>query len=235
MDCELFRQKMYEDCVRPSPEMDEHERECAACAAFAARARAAEGLIHKALRFDIAAVKAAATAAPAPSPVVQRRFVAWAGMAATFVAAVAVWFGVQTGGPVTTEELVVEVLQHWNHEPGSWDVTDVSVSNVVLERVLDGKALVDLSSIGPVTYAHSCRVAGQWMPHLVVQTEQGPVMVLLVPDRAVGERIPLSLPEQGIEGTLRPHGSGSIVVIGGESLPLEPVEVEISESVEWTI
>jgi len=235
MECEVFQQKLCEDCSQSTPEMDEHERACVSCAAFAARARKTEWLIQDALRFDIASVKSAATADRAPSPVVERRFVAWAGLAATFVGAVAVWFALQTTGPMTTEELVVEVLEHWDHEPESWAVSNVSVSNVVLERALDGKATIDLANLGTVSFARSCRVAGQWLPHLVVQTEQGPVMVLLVPNQAVKEAVGFSLPEHGIEGTLHPHGSGSIAVIGNDSLSIEPVEEQISESVDWTI
>ena len=52
MNCEQFTEQMCIDPATTEPALLAHERECASCAAFAARARAAEKLIHAALRLD---------------------------------------------------------------------------------------------------------------------------------------------------------------------------------------
>jgi hypothetical protein len=78
-------------------------------------------------------------------------------------------------------------------------------------------------------------VAGQWVPHLVVQGTEGPVMILLLPPRAIPDTMPLSLPEQRIDGRLLPHGEGSIAVMGRDGEPLEDIGQRALAAVEWTI
>ena len=39
---------------------------------------------------------------------------------------------------------------------------------------------IDIGGLGLFSYAMSCFVRGEWVPHLVVQGEHGPVMLLLL-------------------------------------------------------
>jgi len=212
-----------------------HIAQCDACAAFAARLRRAEGLIQDGLRFDVNTMKAARKQARSSSSYGSGARVAWGAMAAALVGAFALWLTLGGGSPSSVESLAVEAVQHWYNEPNSWLDTDVAATNVALETALDGKAKLDLSSLGTVTYARSCRVGGEWIPHLVVQGERGPIMVLLMPGRAVDDSLSLSLPEEGLGGHLLPHGAGSVVVMGEPGELLESIEQQVVKAVSWTI
>ena len=227
MDCEKYQIAMGEDPASSAPDLRRHLAECPACTAFAARIVEAERRIQAALRFDVAALKAAKVA-PGSMP---RRTV-FAGIAAVLAAAVALWMVL---GVPTTEELAIEVAQHWYHEPNAWTRTDVEVSNVALNQVLAGQAELDLARLGRVTYAHSCLVGGDWIPHLVLQGRQGPIMLLLLPERALTSPVPIGLPEEGLKGRMLPHGGGSIAVLGEDGEAMQEVEERIAQAVQWTI
>ena len=65
---------------------------------------------------------------------------------------------------------------------------------------------------GVVSYASSCAFRGHHVPHLVIQTESGPVTVMVL----VHERVqkPVQFDEQGYRGVIVPvAGHGSLAVL----------------------
>lgn len=230
MDCEQIRQNITEDPADPGEHVASHLATCAACAAYAARAAEAERRILEALRFDVG-LRRGATDARRPARGGNRRMVLTAA-AAALVAGTAVWLGV---GGLRGGGLAEEVALHWYEEPQSWTRTDAAVTPAVLEAALDGRAEIDLGVLGTVTYARSCLISGEWVPHLVVQGGEGPVMLLLLPGRAVSDPMPLSLPEARIDGRLLPHGNGSIAVMGVDGEALDEVGRRAASAVSWTI
>ena len=230
MDCEAYRERICVDPAHADPALLEHERTCVACRAYGARVRQAESLIHSAIRFDTAQVVRSTAIAPP-----RRMYNAWSGIAAAIIAGIAIWFGLGVNTPTATEILVAEVTAHWNNEPNSWAVTNASISERQLNQVLAGQATLDLTNIGPVTYANKCQVAGQWMSHLVVQSDVGPVMVLLIPQQKINSAVPLAIPERGLGGTIIPVGSGSIAILGEGVAGLESVERQVAAAIDWSI
>jgi hypothetical protein len=214
--------------------MSRHEAECADCGAYAKRARRAEGLIRAALNLEPQVGRGPAALGHVDDRR-GRRPTLVSSFAAALVAAVAIWFAFGAASPRTTEELATEILDHWDHEPSSLVASGVTVTDSVLSLALDGKATLDRAGVGPVTYARVCRVAGQWMPHLVVQTPRGPAMILLVPEAELAGPVLLALPALGVTGLLQPHGKGAIVVIGDGLGDLAPVEQSLAAAVDWTI
>ncbi|HSG64964.1 MAG TPA: hypothetical protein VLD39_08185, partial [Gammaproteobacteria bacterium] len=91
MDCSDFRELIGADPAQLDPAGVEHERSCPACAAYAQRLRASEGLITAALRFDVAAARAQRT--PAVGRAAARHGRIWALAAALAVAAIGLWLG----------------------------------------------------------------------------------------------------------------------------------------------
>ncbi len=79
-----------------------------------------------------------------------------------------------------------------------------------IEAVLS-KAGVHFDSSMPVVYASPCPFRGHVAPHLVVQTEQGPVTVMLLSHEKVSRRQEFA--ESGYEGVLLPAGEGSVAVL----------------------
>lgn len=231
MHCETLRQRLTEDPARRDVEFDRHAESCAACAAYRARLLRAETLIHAAVSFDVAAVRADRGRA-------QRRRFPWAvasGIAAGLLVGVTIW-GLFSAVNLTPETLAVEVAQHWYHEPDSWVESQDPVSEELLTRVLDGEVELDMAGMRTVSYARTCWVAGEWIPHLVVQGDAGPYMVLLMPGRVLESPVGLELGDEDLSGHIIPAGRGSVAVLGGgQADEIERIEASIIAAVDWTI
>ena len=129
---------------------------------------------------------------------------------------------------------------HWDHEPAALAITRSGVPARELEQVLAGEvtinlAALDRAAIGPVTYANKCAVAGQWMSHLVVQSDNGPVTILLIPEQTVEGIVPLELVGSGLGGSIIPANGGAIAVIGEADSAAAPVARRIADSVNISI
>jgi hypothetical protein len=229
MNCEKFTELIGIDPATADADTLAHEHECPGCAAYAKRARRAEALIHKALRFDTVKVVAQPP----------RRQAAYGSIAAAVVAGLAFWFGLAVDRPVPTEKLVADIFAHMDHEPYALELTRVSVAERDLNQVLAGQATIDLATlgarVGPITYANKCAVAGQWVSHLVVQSDNGPVTVLLIPEQSVNEIVPLELAEQGLGGRIVPAGRGAIAVLGEDDAGSENTARRVADAVRITI
>lgn len=229
MNCEAFREQICIDPASTDAAMQHHESDCAACAAYARRARKAEALIQQALRFDTA--KAAAQPPQRPAM--------FGSVAAALVAGFAFWFGLSVNQPAPTNELVSEILAHMDHEPTALEFTTVSVGERQLSQVLAGEAVIDIAAleaqVGPVTYAKKCVVAGQWMSHIVVQSDEGPLTVLLIPEQRTNGIVPLELAEEGLGGSIVPAGPGSIAVVGEDNAADAQTAQQVAEAVTITI
>lgn len=234
MNCDTFRELVAADPAYRDEQCDEHAAECSGCRAYAERMRNAEWLIHEALRFDVAELRRHADRAGGLRVLVKRRSV-WAGVAATLVAALAFWVGVDRGPSLADDLLVAEVLDHWHHEPDSWVDTDVRVSPASLEEVIMGQAAVDANRLGLVSYVRSCYVREQWVPHFVIQGAAGPVMLLLLPGEQISRPVSLDMPEEGLRGVILPLGRGSVAVLGKDGEPLEPIGERVRDAIEWSI
>ncbi|HEX9876721.1 MAG TPA: DUF3379 family protein [Gammaproteobacteria bacterium] len=235
MDCTTFRERIGADPAECDERAAAHERQCPACAAYARRVRAAENLIAQALRFDVSALRRAESR-PASA---KRRRRDWAtatvAVAAAAIAAMAVWLGVSITPSDDPVVLAAEVLDHWRHEPYSWVRSDTPVGENVLAAVLAEHASIDRVGMSVITYARSCLINGHWVPHLVVQGEAGPVMVLLLSREILAETMPLDLAAEGLRGLILPLGEGSVAILGDDAEDLQSVQEDIAGAVEWTI
>ena len=177
MNCETFRERLGADPAIADADCERHAESCAACAAYRDRLLAGEALIQQALRFDPGAVRRT-------SPAYGRGQTSWvtfvSGLAAGVVVALSAWALLAGRVGFTPEALAVEVANHWYHEPEVWVTTDARVADAVLTEVLNGEVVLDAATRSAISHAESCWVGGEWIPHLVIQSEQGPVMVLLI-------------------------------------------------------
>ncbi len=111
-------------------------------------------------------------------------------------------------------------------EPQAWRRTEVPVPGSKLGDVLRDShlRLAAEGGAGIVSYASSCEFRGKHVPHLVIQTEAGPVTVMVL----VHERMskPVQFDEQGYRGVIVPvSGHGSLAVLTrGSATDLGTVE-----------
>jgi hypothetical protein len=69
------------------------------------------------------------------------------------------------------------------------------------------------------------------VPHLVVQTDGGPVTVMVLRNETLDA--PVSFNEDGYSGRIVPAGPGSIAVIGSGETDLEQVAERVTAAVKW--
>ncbi len=163
----------------------------------------------------------------------RRRFSApqWLAVAAT-VAVVAV-LGFRTLGPDPAyPSLADEIIAHLDHEPYALEVTDVPVSDSRLNSIVPASIATMNHDAGLITYAESCEINGNIVPHLVIQGQKGPVTIILLPDETVSG--PQSLMGESINGVILPVGDGSIAIIGEDGEDLAPIEQNLRDSVRWS-
>ncbi len=149
-------------------------------------------------------------------------------MAASLVAGVLVAATLWVSWPEPS--LASEVFDHASHEPQAWEMED-ELDRPHVENVLDSSGAVLRPDAGTVTFAKRCFFDRHWVPHLVVQTEAGPVTVFLLGHRDVAGETRLA--GEGYEAIVLPAPRGSIAVVGRGIADLDVVARQIFASVEW--
>ena len=235
MNCDDYRQEIAAD-----PTFDGgagHLSSCRDCQAFRAEMQTLNVKIARALQIDVPDLKLPelpavdtenVTAMPARNP--SGRPI-WLALAASVMVAAVIGVRMFATG-ITYDSLGDEVLAHLDHEPASLRVTNVAVSEKRLARVVPADVAQMDHSAGLISYAQTCLINGKKIPHLVIQGEQGPVTILLMPDERIADAVPLD--GENIHGVILPVGTGSIAIIGAREEKLERIEKSVVNSVMWT-
>ncbi len=238
MNCEEYKEAIAADPAATF-EGAEHTAACESCAAFTAEMQALDAKIAKALAVDVPGLTMPELEPVEDDKVVNlpfarnRKMLDWIGIAAGF--ALAAIIGVQLldappGNGMTLEE---EILAHLDHEPGALRVTEDAVSEARFGRVVNASIGTMDRNVGLITYAQSCIINGKEVPHLVMQGENGPITLLLMPDEMVD--MARTFRGEGINGVILPHGEGSIAIIGQNEQEIGEIEDRVVDSVEWSI
>jgi hypothetical protein len=230
MDHTQYRSATMADPHDPDPDLRAHRESCAECRAFTDQLLRFEARLERALLIDIptkSVVLPFARRAQGP-----RR---WMAMAASLLLALVVAAGVWLTLP--QRSLAAAVVAHMAGEPDAWQLTDVPVPDADLNEVLKDSRLRLKPAAGVVSYASSCSFRGHKVPHLVVQTQSGPVTVMVLVHEAV--RNPKQFDEQGYRGTIVPvpgHGSIAVLMRGTSSGSgdVERIAARVSDSIVWT-
>ena len=249
IDCAQYRRSMLANPHDPDPQLREHRESCHDCTLYTERLLRFESRLERALRVGPASagVAPASEAALSFDNVVPlrgrssraglRSRKGWLAMAASVVMALAVAGGLWLSAPGTS--LAADVVTHMREEPQAWRRTDVPVPDPKLQDVLRDSHLHLAASAGAgmVSYANSCRFRGHQVPHLVLQTDAGPVTVMVLVHEHVSK--PVQFDEQGYRGVIVPvPGHGSLAVLTrGSAADLETVEHiahRVVGSIIWT-
>lgn len=239
MNCEEYRQAISTD-----PNADdgaEHVSTCVDCQAYRSAMQALNVGIAEALQ--IAVPELSLPELPEIEPSVDNDKVvslaSWRSfsrptrfaLAATVLLAAVIGIRM-TGVGVSYGSLEEQVLAHVDREPGAFRETSVPVSERRLARTVPANIAHLNHDAGVITYAQSCRINGNTVPHLVIQGERGPITILLMAEESVSEaRI---LEGRSVRGVILPVGSGSIAIIGERDEQLERVKRYMLESVNWS-
>lgn len=150
----------------------------------------------------------------------------WLGLAASLVLALVFVPRLGTGPGSGELALAAEVIGHMGYEPYAERVTDEPVADGRLRQVVGPDAERIDREVGLISYARTCVIGGEPVPHLVVQGEDGPVTILLMPHERVDG--PISLDDGGYHGAILPVGEGSIAVLARKGHSLERVKERVT-------
>lgn len=233
MNCEEYR-----EAITAEPSFDggaSHLRVCAACQAYRDEILALDATIARALDIDVRQLKMPELPAIEAENVVTlkpraRVLSTWLAVAATVAVAAVVGFRM-LATDVVYGSLEEEILAHLDHEPAALVVSDTPVSDRRLNRVVPSSVATIGHSAGLVTYARTCVINGKDVPHLVIQGQQGPVTLLLMPDEKIDAAIDLN--GEHTNGVVLPVGKGSIAIIGSRGEPIAPITNNVLKSVAW--
>ena len=221
MNCEEARLLIGADPRSTVPELEAHLRECAGCPAFREEMRSLDASIRRAMERPPPAVgRVRARRAPA----VWRQ---WA-LAASVVLAMLAVFGVWLLRP--SDSLAREVVAHVQHEPDSWLATQ-HVSAPEIDRALRGAGVELMVTSDRIMYAQSCWFRGHYVPHLVLQTAQGPATVMILRHEQVRAR--RSFHEGGFSGVIVPAEHGSIAVLTRGPDHVDELAGQMRQDVHW--
>jgi Protein of unknown function (DUF3379) len=246
IDCTHYRRTLMVDPHDPDPALGEHRATCRDCNLYEQRLLRFESRLERALRVPVPA-QPGADALPSDRVVPLRRRLSraaagsapyrkgWLAMAASVLLALVVAGGLWLSAPGPS--LAADVVTHMAGEPQAWKRTDVPVPTPELLDVLRNSRLRLGSSAGVVSYAASCEFRGHRVPHLVVQTDSGPVTVMVL----VHERVPktVQFDEQGYRGVIVPvagHGSLAVLTRGPstDATTVEHIATRVLDSIDWT-
>lgn len=250
MRCDDCRKAIAADPVAPGPEALRHVRECAACAGQLNEFQTLNRQIARALEIEVPELRmpelpgvegnnsgtvVGLRGRRRKGAKVWKRASVLVGLAAG-IAVFSLVALLSTGTDWTAQSLAEEVIAHMDHEQASRQVTSVAVPARKLDAVVKPAVSRLGEEVGLVSYAASCVIAGNRVPHLVVQGDRGPITLILLPDRQIDAPVPLS--GVHVYGLLLPAGHGSIAVIGEREDQLEEVEEtgrRLAATVKWRI
>jgi hypothetical protein len=235
MNCEDYKKALTAD-----PGFDDesgHLDTCAACREYSAEMLALNDNIAAAMALSVPELVMPELPDIETDNVVtlsQRRAIskpAWLAVAATVLIAAVVGIRM-TGTGVEYGTLEEQLLAHVDNEAASLLPTRTPVSDSQLTRAVPENIAAMNHDAGLITYAMSCRINGNDVPHLVIQGEHGPITILLMPHEKVLEAS--SIDGVNVQGIILPVGDGSIAIIGGRDEQLDKVKQNVLDSVMWS-
>lgn len=82
-----------------------------------------------------------------------------------------------------------------------------------------------------VTFAKDCLIAEKRSMHLVVKGEQGPVNLLMIPDRVVERETDIS--DDRFDALMTPASGGTLVVVGNKREPIRRFRDQMASNLAW--
>jgi len=194
MRCEEFRLTVGAEPAATRADVTAHARVCAECAAYRRQLRELDRAILAAVR-------------PRADRITRPAWSMAAGLLLSVALAMTLWLS------STRPSFADELVAHAQHEPASLTHTLDVVPEAQLAAMLAHHGLRLRPGTLRVSYAQSCRIHGDPAPHLVVQTDHGPVVVLVLTHEQSPATI-VRIHASGVDGVIVPAPRGVLVALG---------------------
>jgi len=218
VSCEQIRLQIGADPAESNASLEEHVRECAACRQFREEMRTLDANIRRALEQP---------PQMAHTPRATSAWRPWALAASVLLAMLAV-LSLWLLRP--SETLARDVVAHVREEPESWLMRQ-HVDPQSMDEALRGAGVKLEITSNRITYAQSCWFRDHYVPHLVVQTAQGPATVLILRNLQVKGRE--TFHESGMNGVIVPAPEGSIAVLTRGGASMDTLVAQMQQDVRW--
>jgi len=202
-----------------SDEQAQHLATCPECAEFHAEMLKLEARLRPALQIPV----------PAQRSPVRLRTPVWPyGLAAAlaFAAVLVVTFL----AVYPRDALAHAVAMHVENEPQEF-ASSAPEDPAGVARVMADAGLQMLPGGPSVSYARSCPLRGHTVPHLVVQSAQGPVVVLVMTHETVPAKRAFS--DHGYQGVLVPATKGSLAVLTSDKQNLDEIVSAVEARIRY--
>ncbi len=215
LECRHVRVQLGGEPQVLAPDIAAHLATCAECRKFREETLALDARLRAALELPVGQFRRRSPPA--------RRFA----LAASILLAVLVGGGFWLFQPPPA--LAGQVAEHVRHESGSWE-QDVRVPPSEVAALLSA-AGVRFDTSHPIVYAMTCLFNGRQVPHLVVQTDEGPMTVMLLANEHVSRRREFS--DGDLRGVLLPAGTGAVAVLARDGAVPRTTAGEIAHGVSF--
>ncbi len=225
-----FRRLFGADPRRAEPEVLEHRRGCAECARYADDLEKIDRLVGGAF--------ADVPVPPAPPPWeieaqrparVRLGLPRWNALAATVLLTLFVAL-IWTATARDRATLIADILKHAEKERSVFVASSKRVENPKIEAALK-KAGAELIADLPVSIARVCKVRGNVAPHLIIQTRDGAVHVMVLSEERFWRSH--SFVQDGYQGKLVPQGKHAFAVIGTSEAAVEEAAELAKKGIDW--
>jgi hypothetical protein len=228
MNCTEFRFAVGADPQHLSAEAQAHRDSCEQCRAYATQMLELDRKLKRALELPLPQPQPFQIPAE-PARIQSRPGTRWYALAASMMLAIAIGVVAWFGG--TRDALASDSVKHMQGEIASMVATVERPPETDVDAAL-ARAGVRLRSSMAVSYAQQCGFRGHVVPHLVVQTNRGPVTVLVLKYEHVKHRE--NFHESGYSGVLAPSGPGTLAVIAQDDATVNEALSEIDHALDWT-
>jgi Protein of unknown function (DUF3379) len=218
VSCEQSRLRIGAEPSGSTPELEEHLRGCAACRQFREEMRTLDASIRRALERPPQLAAAPRLSTP------WRPWALAASVLLATLAVLAVWL-LRPG-----DSLAHDVVAHVRAEPESWLASQHVDAQSIAAALRGAGVELDITS-DRITYAQSCWFRGHYVPHLVVQTSQGPATVLILRNQPVSAR--RAFHDSGMSGVIVPAPHGSIAVLTRAGVSADAAAAQMQHDVRW--
>lgn len=220
MNCLEYRRRLTIEPRSQDVELANHARACASCAAFSKRMFGLEDRLEQALAIDAPSGLASRIMLRQTTTQThhrsQRRILAYA-------AGITLVIGMALGWLLTPtyEALDQVVLAHINNEIDHLSENH-NVSMGRLETVMAAVGGTVLQPVGQIRYAGNCPIRKHKGVHVILDGDQGPVTVLVMPGESVTQRQRVG--DQRFRGLIVPVDNGSIAIVGEKAEDIDALE-----------
>ncbi|NLG76861.1 MAG: DUF3379 domain-containing protein [Xanthomonadaceae bacterium] len=227
MKCHEFQTAIGADPSSTHPDVLAHLESCSACAAYRRQMQEMDRLIYKALvvRVDEAALARATRERPAAHKPSVGRWQIAASLVASVLIAASVWVA------STRESLAEQLVLHTERESFMMVRTDDRVDRQVLDDILARSGVSLRADAADVSHAAICLFRGKAVPHFIVQTNEGPVTVMVLADEKPASK-KKRFAEEGYEGMIVPAPQGVLAVLG-KDVSVEEATEKVLHALIW--